>query len=151
MPIHARLGRSPLIRRAWFIEKLRLDEWYHYRGPSVSLASARVSLRWILFPSLPFFFPHFFSTSFFSFPFFNQSSPRSLFLPSRPLFLLRFSFSLPLLRGESIKQRYAFIPREDRLTIIEKKLFSPLRGKSIDYACRKKRERGEKKKKKGGT
>lgn len=61
---------------------------------------------------------------------------------------LLVSFSLPLLRGESIKQRYAFIPREDRLTIIEKKLFSPLRGKSIDYACRKKRERGEKKKKK---
>lgn len=61
---------------------------------------------------------------------------------------LLVSFSLPLLRGESIKQRYAFIPREDRLTIIEKKLFSPRRGKSIDYACRKKRERGEKKKKK---
>lgn len=61
---------------------------------------------------------------------------------------LLVSFSLPLLRGESIKQRCAFIPREDRLTIIEKKLFSPRRGKSIDYACRKKRERGEKKKKK---
>lgn len=151
MPIHARLGRSPLIRRAWFIEKLRLDEWYHYRGPSVSLASARVSLRWILFPSLPFFFPHFFSTSFFSFFFLFQPELATVaFSPlaspfSTPLLV---SFSLPLLRGESIKQRCAFIPREDRLTIIEKKLFSPRRGKSIDYACRKKRERGEKKKKK---
>ena len=28
MPVHARPRRSSLIRRAWFIEKLRLDEWY---------------------------------------------------------------------------------------------------------------------------
>lgn len=28
MPIHARLGRSSLIRRSWFIEKLSRDEWW---------------------------------------------------------------------------------------------------------------------------
>ena len=134
MPIHARLGRSPLIRRAWFIEKLRLDEWYHYRGPSVSLASARVSLRWILFPSLflSFFPPSSSSSS--SFFFFNQTSPRSVFLPSS-----RF-----LLTAERTSSNDTFINREDEST--PSFLFFFFRGKSNDfeswdYACERGRRR----------
>lgn len=158
MPIHARLGRSPLIRRAWFIEKLRLDEWYHYRGPSVSLASARVSLRWILFPSLSH--PSFL---------FSPSSPQDpffLFFSTRArhgrFFSPRLPFSTPPLSAERTLSNDTFIPREDDLEIIEKKRSSPpsflfsrqihrLRFPSCDYACKRERERGGKRRRRKVT
>lgn len=100
-----------------------------------------------LIPLPSFLFSPLLLHKFLFFPLFQPELATVAFSPlaspfSTPLLV---SFSLPLLREESIKQRYAFIPREDRLTIIEKKLFSPRRGKSIDcdHACRKKRERGE--------
>lgn len=127
MPIHARLRRSSLIRRAWFIEKLRLDEWYHYRGPSVSLANARVSLRSILFPSASPFPSLFFL---FFLPLFHSSLSCSfVFQPARWvgfsfvsfLFFLRFVSCFANAARRTLSNDM-FIPWEDDSIVIENKL-----------------------------